>query len=464
VKTRFHFSALLCVISLLLIARARAAELRVGAAAVDITPPKGIAMAGYYATRLAEGTHDPLHAKAIVFEQDGEKVALVALDLVTIARSSVEEARQIIARSTGVRPDAVMISATHSHTGPLLSAGSVRNSAYGGDMEIAKIYTTSLATKIAEAVKLAEAALAPARVSVAVGREESLPFNRRFFMKDGTVGWNAGKLNPNIIKPAGPVDPAVPVVYVENSAGKPIATYVNFAMHLDTVGGMQFSSDYAFTLATLLSRVKSDEMLTMFTIGCAGDINHVNTSIKDPQKGHGEAARIGTVLAAEVLKTYTRLTPIESSRPRVRHEIVKLPLPTLAPDDVEKARAFATRIGSNSDPKFLEKVWAFKVLDIYGRDGRPQEVEVQVIALGPDLAWVGLPGEIFVELGLAIKAASPFKNTIIAELANGSIGYIPTKRAFAEGNYEPVSARCAEGSGELLVEAALRLLKQVHAR
>src|SRR6185503_12229669 len=120
--------------------------------------------------------------------------------------------------------------------------------------------------------------------------------------------------------------------------------------------------------------------------------------------------------------------------------------------------------GGQNDPKFLEKVWAFKVLDLYGRDGKPQEVEVQVIALGPDLAWVSLPGEIFVELGLAIKAASPFKNTIIAELANGAIGYIPTRRAFAEGNYEPVSARCAEGSGEMLVDAALRLLKQAHAR
>src|SRR5262249_36603347 len=147
-------------------------------------------------------------------------------------------------------------------------------------------------------------------------------------------------------------------------------------------------------------------------------------------------------------------------RPRVRHEMVSLPLPPIAPGDIEKARTFATRIGSNSDPKFLEKVWAFKVLDVYARDGKPQEVEVQVIAIGRDLAWVSLPGEIFVELGLAIKAASPFKNTIIAELANGAIGYIPTKRGYAEGNYEPVSARCGEGSGEMLVAAALRLLNQ----
>lgn len=149
---------------------------------------------------------------------------------------------------------------------------------------------------------------------------------------------------------------------------------------------------------------------------------------------------------------------------KAQHEILKLPLAPLAPGDVEKARLLATRIGSKPEPKFLEKVWAFKVLDVYGRDGKPLEVEVQVIALGRDVAWVSLPGEIFVELGLAIKESSPFKHTIIAELANGSIGYIPTKRAYAGGNYEPNSARCGAGSGEMLVDAALRMLKELHGQ
>ena len=98
------------------------------------------------------------------------------------------------------------------------------------------------------------------------------------------------------------------------------------------------------------------------------------------------------------------------------------------------------------------------------RNGKPWEVEVQVIALGNEVAWVSLPGEIFVELGLAIKQASPFRYTMIAELANGSIGYIPDRPAYAQGNYEVVSARCAEGSGEMLVKAAVRLLSGVTAR
>src|SRR5687767_1548005 len=95
-----------------------AAELRVGRAAVKITPPAGIPMAGYYSIRLAEGVHDELYAKALVFEKDGVKAALVACDLVGIDRSIVEQARKAIEAGTGIRGDQVMISATHSHTGP----------------------------------------------------------------------------------------------------------------------------------------------------------------------------------------------------------------------------------------------------------------------------------------------------------------------------------------------------------
>jgi hypothetical protein len=139
-------------------------------------------------------------------------------------------------------------------------------------------------------------------------------------------------------------------------------------------------------------------------------------------------------------------------------------LPKLEPGDLEKTREIVAR---RSDPKtkqpaFLDSVFAYKVLDVQARDGKPNDVEVQVVALGTDIAWVALPGEIFVELGLAIKQDSPFKHTIIAELANGSVGYVPARRAYAQGNYEVVSARCAEGSGEMLVDSAVRLLKELY--
>lgn len=419
-------------------------------------------MAGYYNTRFSTNTHDELHAKAIVVEQDGRRAALVVCDLISLPRTVVVQAREIISRTTGVPGSNVMISATHSHTGPVLDTGSSRKGAEAKDMEVVREYTAQLPVRIAESVRLAETALQPARLSVAHEREDHFSHNRRFHMRDGTVGWNAGKLNTNIVRAAGPIDPDVAVLYFESLRASAIATYVNFAMHPDTVGGLEFSADYAFELSRLLGKYKGTNMVTVFANGACGDINHVDVKWANPQKGHAEAARLGTILAGNVFKAYTRLQPVTPDTVRVRSEIVKLALPELKAGETEAAREVVSRIGTRTPPKFLEQVNAFKVLDVAAREGRPHEVEVQVIALGGDVAWVSLPGEIFVELGLEIKSKSPFRHTVIAELANGAIGYIPNEKAFDEGNYEPVSARCAKGSGEKLVETAIRLLRELH--
>ncbi|HEX8201801.1 MAG TPA: hypothetical protein VF590_15100 [Isosphaeraceae bacterium] len=444
---------------------ARAGELRVGAAAVVITPPAGTPMAGYYSARAAEGVHDDLHAKAIVLDEGGRKAALVALDLIGTTRDLVEDARRAIAADTQVPGASVMISATHAHTGPVLRGRGRRESTLGGDSDLARRYREELPGKIAEAVRRAEANLTPAKVLVGTGHEPSIAFNRRYHMTDGTVGWNPGKKNPRILKPAGPIDPEVPVVDFEATDGHPLAVYVNYAVHLDNVGGLKISADMPATLSKSLAEFKGPDLLTVFTAGCCGDVNHIDVSWAEPQKGFENAARMGVILAAEVLRTWPRLEPVDPGALRTKGATVQLALPEVSPQDVDKARAIAERHADSGSkpPPFLETVWAYKVLDVAGREGRPLEVEVQVVALGDAIAWVSLPGEIFVELGLAIKQDSPFEHTILAELANGSIGYVPARRAYAQGNYEVVSARCAEGSGEKLVDAAVRLLKELHA-
>ena len=443
---------------LLIASLASAQTLQVGTAQTVITPPAGMPMAGYYSMRLLKGVHDDLHAKAIVMASGDRKVALVACDLIGIPPGVIEEARQMIQADTGIPGSNVMISATHSHTGPLIPDGGSRASAYGAQLPVAQQYRKDLPRKIADSVRLATTKLAPARVSFGKGKDDSISFNRRFFLKDGTVGWNSGKLNPNIVKPAGPIDPDVPVVLFESESGQPLATYVNFAMHLDTVGGMEASADYPYTLANILSKVKGPDMLTVFTIGTAGNINHIDVKSATPQKGHEESARLGTVLAGEVLKTYTRLRLALGGTLEAASRMVALEPAHLEPGDEERAKGIARKLDSGEKVGFLDTVNAFKVLDTVARQGKPLDAEVQVIALGDQIAWVGLPGEVFTELGSAIKQASPFPLTIVAELAHGPVTYIPNEAAFPQGNYEVVSSRAAKGSGEKLVAAANALL------
>ncbi len=280
-------------------------------------------------------------------------------------------------------------------------------------------------------------------------------------MTDGTVGWNPGKLNPKIIKPAGPIDPEVIVLYSETLTGKPVSTYVNFALHLDNVGGSEISADLPFTLSNILGNFKGGGMITTFSQGCSGNINHINVKSNRPQKGHEEAQRIGTVLAGEVIKTYTRLSPVNIQAIKAVREIVKLPLPEVSPAEIPAAQQITARFGKQDAAPFFDFVKAFKVIEVYERKGKPIDAEIQVFALSDSFAVVSLPAEIFTELGMYIKGRSPFANTMVVELANGSLGYIPDRKAYMEGSYEPWSSRVAPGSGEILAEKALQMLTTI---
>ncbi len=454
--------AVVCLFALF--AQAFAQEtLRAGVAAVSITPPNGTPLAGYYRKRLSEGVLDELYAKAIVFEQGGAKAAVVICDILTLPRHTVVTARQLIESQSGIAGANVMIAATHSHTSPVVSGENKRDALDGGDSVEAKSYTANLPKLIAQAVAEANRKLAPIKLSATVAQEHGASFNRRFWMRDGTVSWNPPKQDKNIIKPAGPIDPDVSLLYLESAQSQPLASFVNFALHLDTTGGQKISADFPGHLARLLAESKGKDFQTVFATGACGNINHRDIKWLDNQKGVGEAFRIATILAGAINRSWSSLKPLAASgslgRIQVRSEIVKLPLAPITDADVAKAKEVYARL-TDAKTTFQEQVNAFKVLDIVARNGQPLEVEVQVITVGDELAFVSLPGEIFVELGQSIKQASPYRYTMIVELANGSIGYVPNRSAYPESNYEVWSARCAAGSGELLVSAALRLLNE----
>ena len=441
---------------------ARAGEFKAGAAAVVITPPVGLPRGGAYSLVRSVGVIEPLHAKAIVIEQGGEKAAFVALDVAYTPRALVMAARKLITEQTGIAGERVMISATHTHSGPVLTRGNMMDAITGANTPQVVDYMSKLITLIAKAVADANAKLAPANSSVAMGHEEHLSFNRRFVMKDGTFSWLGPRLSKNIARPAGPIDPDVGVWKLTSvgKPAKPLATYVNFAMHPTCIGGAKWSPDYPGYLSRRLAEYFGPEMLTFFANGCCGNINQVNVNWAAPQHGENDAQRVGTVLGAAVFRALPELEPRKTFAPRVRSTLVTLPRRKITDNEITEARRIADQMGKK---KLAIPVMANAVciLDTLANKDTPLEAEVQVIAFSDDLAIVSLPGEIFVELGLALKKASPFKHTFIAELANGSIGYIPNRSAYPEGLYEVVSARCTEGSGEMLVDAAVKMLKEI---
>ncbi len=452
----------LLIVALMVVgARTDAQQLRLGVAQVDISPPIGAPLAGYYYNRDATGIHDPLHVKAMVLEQGGVKIALAALDLVSLPREIVESARAIVQQRIGLAPDHVMISATHAHTTPVVLTNPSRYNLEGKDKQVAQEYTDSLAGKIADAIVQANGKIEPVVMKAAAGKDTTLGFNRRFFMKDGTIGWNPGKLNPKIALPAGPVDPGLPVLYFESPDGKhPIAAYVNFGMHQDTTGGFNISADFSYTLGEVLKLVNGPDFFPMFTIGAAGNVVHLDVSRPGEQRGYQEAARIGAELAGDVLKVIQTAPAVNVSQIRVSDEILHFPVPHYTQQEIDWATRTQATYNTPQAAPFLDLVKAARILELNARHGKPLDAEVQVFTLGDQVAIVGFPGEMFAEFGLQLKEDSPFPVTIVAELANGALVYIPNNIAYEEGNYEPTAARLPQGAGEKLVDSALdQLLK-----
>ena len=176
-------------------------------------------------------------------------------------------------------------------------------------------------------------------------------------------------------------------------------------------------------------------MLTFFANGCCGNINQNNIKWGAVQHGPRGANVLASMLSAAVFLGAARFRPLKTFAPRLRSQMVTLRRRTYSADEIADSRRIALRM---SDPQFdtSTKARAVCILDTVAKQDEPLDVEVQAIAVGEELAIVALPGEIFVELGLSLKNASPFKRTFIAGTCQWSIGYIPNRSAYSEGLYE----------------------------
>jgi hypothetical protein len=473
------FFLLLLMKSILLSASSsfQTGEFKLGAAKTGMTPPKGSIIGDSYGIRVSEGVHDELYIKTLVFEQAGKRVAFITLDVISLPHLLVMKSRALIHKQTGIAVNNIILNATHLHAGPQMNP--LFWDVVGGSAKLkSQEFAHKLPELILESVKSAISKIQPVHVSIGNVQETSISFNRRFLMKDGTFKTNPGKLNPNIVRPAGPIDPSLSMVYFESLDKKPVAILVNFALHVAVVGGNNFSSDFPGVMSNLIGKVKGEEVVTVFTNGTSGNINHIDVSNSNQLSGFDESERIGTILADRVLNALNSLRPIPITSLKATIQAVNLPVFKV----VEKlemiwAKDVISKFGKPKGSGFADVVSAWRILDLVKYqggldtrhnstttvpltdDGSALESEVSVIAFGDQMALVGFPGDAFVELGLGIKLNSPFPFTIVSEQSgNGTISYMPNKKAFPEGQYEVNSARYRSGGGESLVDAALETL------
>ena len=424
--------------------------IKVGVGSSVITPPVGTSLAGYFHDRVSTAVRDDLQAKAVVFEDGGIKIAFVACDLCRMMQSEVHKTRAVVSEATGIPPQNTWISATHTHTGP--------ETHLNKHVPINQAWIGRLPQMVADAVIRANANLRPATLRLGEEYEDGVAFNRRFRMTDGTVRFNPPKQDPNIIGPDGPIDPQVNVLRIDGPDKQPIAIIANYALHPDTIGGVEISGDHPAEMSRIVSSLYPSKPLVIYMQGTCGNINHRNIDDPDQQSSEPEMVRIARVIAGKVLAGSEMSKPMESENLGVSSEIVGI----LYHPMTEALRERAADIRRMENATEIEIAQAIRIEE-YDLDGQTAQAEVQALRIG-DVGFVGVPGEYFVEYGLSIKEWSPFDQTFVGELANGTFGYIPTLDAFYPGTYETMpilSATLEPSAGVRIANAAGQMLREL---
>lgn len=432
--------------------------LKAGFARLDVTPPLGVFMQGYYHERRAQGIRDPLYVNAVAFG-DGERTAVaLSLDVIGINQAECDVCRNVIAQRAALPYEAVFLACTHTHTGPVVYDG-----LYAKD----PAYNEMLFRRLADAAVLAVADLQPAAVGIARHALTDIAFIRRFRMQDGTTRTNPGRRNPQVAGPIGAPDESVQLVRITRE-GAPEILLVNFQVHPDVIGGDSFSADFPGFVRTTLEGVLENVHCVYFN-GAQGDTNHidVNAPAWDANGGYEHSRHMGRSIAGAVLQMYGKTEAVAGDRVAYRQRSLAVPTSRVGAALVREAEKIIALHEAGRDAEIPETGMGVVTLvaEAYTRkrlEHGPDQITLYLSALAfGGVAITGAPGEPFTEIGRQVKAASPYALTLYCCCANGCEAYFPTQEAYDEGGYEARSSTFGRGIAEALAANGVALLREL---
>ena len=388
--------------------------LKAGAAKIDITPPFGCDMAGYSGRdRGSETIADLLYAKALVFDDGETQAAIITTDLIGVEAAFVDHVRQIIEEATGIPAGNVMISCSHTHFGPEVRAS---RAAHPNNPKN-QVYANMLVQQLTTVTQLAQQRLRSARIGTGTGIADQVSYNRHTIRPDGSAQTSYRLPEPNSDLTFGPYDSTVRILRVDSVAGELAASLIHFACHPVTTTDRMYtiSADYPGYAMAMVEQAEGGTCL--FGLGCAGNIVPIQREGNYPRM-------IGRTIGGEAIKVLQWIETSDRAKIRVAHQKHRLTL--------------------------KEAI-----------DGKTaEEVDLQCIGVG-SVYFIGLPGEIFVEIGFDIVNRVQRENLFVMSMTNGSVGYIPVEIAYKQGGYESNSSHFRPGCGEQIADAAVELLNQM---
>lgn len=450
-------------------------QLQAGAARVKLEPPIGLSMIGYGGRAgRASGVHDDLAAQALVIGDGARKIALCGVDVLAIGIRVADEIRARVAAESDIEADAIFVAATHTHSAPIFNifATPRAGAKVGEDRNLE--WERALPERAAGAILKANRGLEPAEIRTAAARF-TLGTNRRLLRPDGSI-----QLAANY---AGVADAEAGAMGVYRRGGGAIAFLLNYPCHGVVLceDNLLYSRDWpGFALdeiERLGARKGSAAPIGIFMQGATGNI--------DPRSrgSFAVAEENGRTLGRAAFDALAAAAPATDARIAVRRIPIDLPLKRIDSELAIARECLAQteaslhnhRGGDGYQLKRLrdhhqqstEAVLALEMMnEMNRRDKRVDSARgvlstaLTVAAIG-DVAIVGVPGEAFVQYGLALKANPYFARTFVVCYCNDLIGYIPIREAYPQGGYEVATARVAPGAGDAIVAAALAALREL---
>lgn len=422
---------------------------KAGAALSNITPKIGTSINGNMQDVAVKNVHDDIFARSIVLDDGETRLAFVVSDLCMIYREQLDEAKQRAHEYTGIPVENMLMSATHTH-----SAGTAC-SVFQSDPD--PEYLDFLSERIGDAVIRAYENRAPARIGWGVGQEPSQVFNRRWKMKPGIVStnpfggndavrMNPGVGNPDMLEPAGPIDPEVPVISIQSLDGVPIALLANYSLHyVGGTGAGEVSADYYGMFADrmkelLIKGTQESDFVAIMSNGTSGDINNINFrgGQHKPTEPYGQMKVVANTLAAEVYKVIQNIQYKDWVDLDAKQKEITVGVRKPSQEEVKRAKQIMSGV-SGPVMQTRDEIYARETV-LMNEFPSQKQLIIQALRIG-DLAIAAIPAEVFVEIGLEIKEKSPFTSTFSISLANGYNGYLPTPEHHQLGGYETWRAR-----------------------
>lgn len=449
-------------------------DFKAGYAQVNINPPLGIAMFGYYVPRFAKGFLDDLEARALALSCGDTQLVMISIDNCGIKAAQMDHFFAVIEKATGFPRKNIFMAATHSHTAAYLAPDDF----FEMDETVIRQYASFVETRLVDLVQLALADLKPAKMGFCVGwAPERVAYIRRYKMKDGTT-WTCPPINdPNIDHPIGELDQRVNVLRFDREGG-PSVVIVNYGIHADTVNGELISADFPSTMRKTLEKAL-DGTKCMFFPGAQGDVGSTNVhpmpgdmndteiSFDNEMKSPGMARFVGRALAGTVLQVYDKVAYVDVDKINIQDKIISVKANKPTPEQMPLARKYKELHDSGRDDLIpytameLTTVVA-EALRMCRLENAPDQFQLRLtgVQIGP-VAFVGIPGEPFTDIGVGIKEAEGWSMILPCALTNGCEGYFPVKSAFDEGGYEARTSQYCGGVAEDIIAGGKALLGEM---